>query len=58
MSHFYTCEECGETFEAEWSDEEAQAEARALFPGVPQEDMAVVCDDCWQGIMGLGKEAS
>lgn len=47
----YTCEECEETFEADWSDDEAQAEARELFPGVHQEDMAVVCEDCRLRIM-------
>lgn len=41
----YTCGLCHETFDKEWSDEEALAEAGELFPG--ESDMAVVCDDCW-----------
>jgi hypothetical protein len=44
----FTCTQCGGTFTAERDDDEAQAEALALWgkrgdaPG-----MAIVCDDCF-----------
>lgn len=45
----YTCSMCGETYEKEWSDEEADKECEELF-GVTKADVAcdVVCDDCFQ----------
>ena len=50
----YTCERCGGTFKKGWSDEEAIAEATALFPAghiAAPEDQATVCDPCFQEIM-------
>lgn len=50
--HEYTCAECGGVFEYGWTDEEAEQESinnwgvSGHTPG-----MAVVCDDCYQGIM-------
>jgi hypothetical protein len=46
----FTCAACGDTFNKEWSDEEAKAEAAKKFPN--DSDMVVVCDDCYRG-MGL-----
>lgn len=43
----FTCDQCGGTFDKEWSDEEAHAEAVELWGEVP-EDKAVVCGDCFQ----------
>jgi hypothetical protein len=55
MSGTYTCDSCRKTFESEWTDEEAAAEAEDLFPGMDITNRAearVVCDDCFQHIMG------
>lgn len=49
----YTCAECGGQFETTWTDEEATAEAKGLFPDASPKDMGVVCDVCWRKIMGL-----
>lgn len=46
----FTCDRCRGTFEKGMSDEEADAEARALYVDVPPgEDasMGVLCHDCW-----------
>jgi hypothetical protein len=56
----FTCENCGEVFENESTDEEADAEAERLFGvknahskvGDGDDDMAIVCEDCWK-LMGL-----
>lgn len=47
----FRCEHCGGVFDKGRSDEEARAEAQALFPGLRQEDAAVVCDDCHREFM-------
>lgn len=49
MSDTFTCASCHETFEKEWGDEEAAAEADQLFGEIA--DPVTVCDDCWQIIM-------
>jgi rubredoxin len=46
----YTCALCGGVFEKGQSDEEALAESRAYFGDVPPEELAVVCDDCWEEV--------
>jgi rubredoxin len=49
----YTCEECGETYDKSWSDEEAAAEAVENFGDLPNHtNMAIVCDDCFNRLMG------
>lgn len=48
----YTCARCGKSFESDWTDEEAQAEAAEKFDAEELEDAAVVCDDCYK-TMGL-----
>ncbi len=50
MADTYTCEMCKGTFDKGWTDEEAQAEAERLFPGMDHSDMAMLCDDCFQKI--------
>lgn len=50
----YTCEWCGQTYESEWSEEEAQEEYENNF--FPEEregvEKAIVCDDCYKKVMG------
>ena len=38
---------CGGVFEKAWTDEEALAESKSNFGEIPQEERAVVCDDCF-----------
>ncbi len=46
----YTCEACGGTFTAKWTEAEAAAEARDNFGDLAAADSAVVCDDCYQAM--------
>lgn len=50
----YRCEGCGNTFENDWTEEEANAEAMDNF-GVSEAskdpNMAIVCDDCYEALM-------
>lgn len=58
MSETFTCESCRGTFDKGWSDEEAAAEAQENFPGIDISDAdeaGVVCDDCYQHIMGRAR---
>lgn len=49
----FECALCHRTFETEWSDADAQAEYERAFGRTPtDEDDAVVCDDCYRGVMG------
>lgn len=46
----FKCEACGATFPRVdgWNPEE---EMQAAFPeGIPEEERAEVCDDCWRGM--------
>jgi hypothetical protein len=49
------CAYCGEEFEPTddetWDDVKAHAELEQNFPGVPIEECAVVCDDCFKVMM-------
>lgn len=47
----YTCDACGETFEKDWTDEEAQEEFECNFPTHTIRDQAIVCDDCYNTLM-------
>ncbi len=50
MADTYTCDHCHQTFEKEWSDEDASAESLEQF-GVDittDPSMAIVCDDCYR----------
>lgn len=48
----YTCASCGGTFDEEWTEAEAQAEAAANGWGdVPMSEMAKVCDDCYEAMV-------
>lgn len=48
----YICDRCGGEFDCGWSDLEATKEQETLFPGLPRERQALVCDDCFKIIMG------
>jgi hypothetical protein len=45
-----TCDLCKQEFEPARPDEEAMAECRSYFGNVLKEELAVVCDDCWEKI--------
>ncbi len=54
----FTCDNCGKTFDSDWSDEEAAAEAQENFPGLDitdPDESGVVCDDCYQRIMSRAR---
>ena len=46
MPDEFTCAQCGGTFDKEWSDEEALAEAAENFGEI--DDPVVICDDCYK----------
>ena len=46
----WKCAMCGDEFVSERPDGEAKAEAEANFGSLAPEEMAVVCDDCYQKI--------
>lgn len=54
----FTCAICGNVYEKEWSDSEADEECERLFGisnatsriGDTEDDCAYVCDDCFQMI--------
>lgn len=54
----YTCDQCGGVFETDWSEEEAQAESKKLFPKEHAQGMTMarICDDCFQEIKELPLE--
>lgn len=54
----YTCEECGQTFEKTVSDEEARAECAANFGTAMDDDLAIICDDCYLLLQQRAREAS
>ncbi len=49
--HTFTCDQCRETFESEWTVEEAERQASEVF-GVDNaattRGMAEVCSDCYE----------
>lgn len=47
----FTCARCGRTFDKDWSDEEARAEAEAAFSAAELEETSDVCDDCHKALM-------
>ncbi len=48
MSNTFTCAECGETFEKEWTDEEMREESAKMFPAEKMMgmDFVTVCWPC------------
>jgi len=49
-SNSYKCAICGGVFNKGWSDEEAMSEMKELWGDCPEEELAVMCDDCFNGI--------
>jgi len=43
----YQCAICKGVFEKGWSDEEAENEVKEIWGEIPQEERAVICDDCF-----------
>jgi len=54
----YKCAMCGETYEEDWTEEEAIEELNNNFPGFDKADCEVVCDDCYKEFMEKGKMAT
>lgn len=48
----YTCDACHRTLEYGWKDEDAKAEAKALFGEM--KCPSIVCDDCFKKMMNPG----
>lgn len=47
----YTCAVCKNTFEEDWTEEEAIAELHETFGNFSTDECAVVCDDCYKEFM-------
>lgn len=47
----YECAVCHGVFEKGITDEEAMAESEELFGHYDEEDLGIVCDDCWKRVM-------
>ena len=47
----YKCDMCKDIFKETWSNEEALEEMKDIFGTVPEEERAIVCDDCYKKIM-------
>ncbi len=51
----YQCSDCKEIYEKGWSDEEANQEAIELHgKSKDDEDMVIVCDDCFNKMRSQG----
>jgi hypothetical protein len=48
----FRCALCGGEFRKAWPEDEALEEQREVFGEVPDEERAVVCDDCYRRVMG------
>jgi len=46
----YQCARCGNIYIKGQTDEEAMTETHSSWPGIDQQDCAVICDDCYQQI--------
>jgi hypothetical protein len=57
MPKVYTCDNCHQTFESTWTEEEAAAESQKNWGTTKVKDstMAQVCDDCYQQFMAWYK---
>lgn len=47
----FTCSNCNGEFLTPTTEEERQQEADLLFPGLEEDDKAVVCDSCFNWFM-------
>jgi hypothetical protein len=52
----YKCAMCGDVFEKGQSDEDAKDELQDVFPGFEIADCDLVCDDCYNNLMGNNGE--
>lgn len=51
-SNEYKCAQCGNVYETGQTEEEAITEMKANFgEHAKKEDMAVICDDCYNDLM-------
>lgn len=41
----------GGEFGKGWSDEQAMKESACLFPSIPDDQLGVICDDCFNMLM-------
>jgi hypothetical protein len=48
MGNTFTCANCGGTFEKGRTDEEAMTESKSLFGDISDNEIEVVCDDCFE----------
>lgn len=48
----YKCEQCGGEFLKTRSDEEAAEESKDIWGEFSEDDLAMVCDDCFKEMMG------
>jgi hypothetical protein len=55
MVRRFTCSHCGGTFIQGWSEQEAVAEAKALFPESDVTDSNEVCDPCYEKFLAWMK---
>lgn len=51
----YQCAKCGGIYTKGWTVAEQDAEAAVNFPGLPAEEEAIVCGDCYTALMGWAK---
>lgn len=51
----YQCEQCRGVFTKARADDEAWQETKEIFGDVNRQDCAIVCDDCFNEIMGRVK---
>lgn len=57
-SNQFICEQCGGVFDKEVTDEEAMKESKEIFGDIPQNQLAIVCDDCFKKVMERVKISS
>jgi hypothetical protein len=59
MTETFVCAHCGGVFDKAWTDEEARAEADALWTTAEMsaEGEAEICDDCFQKFMSWRRGA-
>jgi hypothetical protein len=56
MIRAFTCEHCGKEFLSVRSDEEAHAEMLQLFGDLPEDDQAILCEECFQQVTAWMKQ--
>jgi uncharacterized protein (DUF2237 family) len=54
MRRMFHCEGCQQDFETDQPIEDVTAKGRVTFPGVPDEDMGDLCDNCWKKAESAG----